>query len=346
MGGHYYEVHAEGLAAALLASVLFNVGIVLQALDARVVPRSLGLRFALLARLLRRPIWLTGLFLGLLGALPQAVAYNRAPFVLVQPVLALGLLLVLVLGARILHERVGLREILGTVAIIGGVTLVAWGAPPHSEVHRGPVAVLAVFAALSAAGLAPFAVRGSRFDTGMLVIIATGCAFGATNVATKLVGDNLDLRHLPNAGAWAVAALVMGVAATIVNMTAFQRRAATTVVPVSTAVQTFLPIVLEPFFLHEHWSSAALDGLPLAAGLGLALAGVLLVAGSTEVSELVAAAATDGSVTQEPEAADRDQPDADDRDERGGKGREPRVDPAAEAEEPGTRALAREHAQP
>jgi drug/metabolite transporter (DMT)-like permease len=323
--------------------VLFNVGIVLQAVDARVVPRSLGLRVALLGRLLRRPVWLTGLFLGLLGALPQAVAYNRAPFVVVQPVLALGLLLVLVLGARILDERVGLREILGTVAIIGGVALVAWGAPPHSEVHRGPVAVIAVFAALSAAGLAPFAVRGSRFDTGMLVIVATGCAFGATNVATKLVGDNLDLRHLPNAAAWVAAALVMGIAATIVNMTAFQRRAATTVVPVSTAVQTFLPIVLEPFFLHEHWSSATLDGLPLGAGLGLALVGVVLVAGSTEVSELVATAATDGSLAQEPDGARHDEGQAHDRDERRGEGREPRIDPAAQAEEPGSRAFAREH---
>ena len=336
-------MHAEGLAAALLASVLFNVGIVLQALDTRVVPRSFGLRLALLTRLLRRPVWLTGLFLGLLGAIPQAVAYNRAPFVVVQPVLALGLLIVLALGAWILHERVGPREIVGTVAIIGGVALVAWGAPPHSEVHRGPAAVLAVFAALSAAGLAPFAVRGSRLDTGILVIVATGCGFGATNVATKLVGDNLDLRHLSNAAAWAVAALLMGIAATIVNMTAFQRRGATTVVPVSTAVQTFLPIVLEPFFLREHWSSATLDGAPLAAGLALALLGVVLVAASPEVSELVATAASDGSLAQEAKASDHDQSETHDRDERRSERREPRVDSAAEAEEPRARAFAREH---
>jgi hypothetical protein len=160
-------------------------------------------------------------------------------------------------------------------------------------------------------------------------------------VATKLVGDNLDLRHLPNAAVWAVAALAMGIAATIVNMTAFQRRAATTVVPVSTAVQTFLPIVLEPFFLREQWGSAAYDGLPLAAGLGLALAGVILIAGSAEVSDLVATAATGGSPQQEPGGADRDQGEADDRDEDGRKRPEPGVDPAANAEEPGTGSFAR-----
>ncbi len=91
-------MHGSGVGAALLASALFNVGIVLQAVDARVAPRSLSLRLGLLARLLRRPLWLLGLSLGVVGVWPQAVAYSKAPFVLVQPVLALGLLLVLFLG--------------------------------------------------------------------------------------------------------------------------------------------------------------------------------------------------------------------------------------------------------
>jgi drug/metabolite transporter (DMT)-like permease len=335
-------VHVDGLGAALLASVLFNVGIVLQAIDARVAPRSFGLRVALLGRLLTRPVWVAGLLLGLLGAVPQAVAYSKAPFVLVQPVLALGLLLVLGLAAWILRERVGPREVVGVVAIIGGVALVAWDAPAHSEVHRGPVAVVAVFAALSVCGIAPFLLRGSRFDSGMLLVVATGCGFGATNVATKLVGDNLDLRHLPNAAGWGVFALLLGVSATIVNMSAFQRRPATTVVPVSTAVQTFLPVVLEPFFLHEQWSSVTLDGLPLASGLVVALAGVVLIAASQGVSELVASA-TDGSLAKEADGADRDEHEPDDGDERRSEGGKPRVDPAAHPEKPGPRPFAGEH---
>ena len=100
------------------------------------------------------------------------------------------------LGVRILHEQVGAREIAGTAAIIGGVGLVAWGAPAHTELHRGAVPVLAVFAGLSAAGLAPFALRGTRLDTGVLVMVATGCGFAATNVATKLLGDDVEPRAL------------------------------------------------------------------------------------------------------------------------------------------------------
>ena len=280
-----------GLTAAVTASVLFNVGIVLQALDARVAPRELGLRLALLRRLLSRPRWVVGLLLGLIGVWPQIVGYANAPFVVVQPALSLGLLLTLVLAVKVLGERVGSREVAGVVTIIGGVVLVAWGAPSHSDTHRGWLAVVSVAGALSLAGLAPFLLRRTRLNTGMLIVLAAGCGFGATNVATKLVGDDFNLGHFGNAAVWGIVAIGMGVAATLTNMTAFQLRAATIVVPVSTAVQTFLPIVLEPLFLRERWGSAAFDGVPMIAGLLLALLGSVLVAGSPGVSELIAGAA-------------------------------------------------------
>jgi drug/metabolite transporter (DMT)-like permease len=283
-------VHVAGLGAALLASALFNVGIVLQAVDARVAPRELGYRLGLLGRLFRRPRWVLGFALGIVGIAPQVVAYSRAPFVVVQPTLAVGLLLVLALGVYMLGESVTIREVAGVIAIIGGIALVAWGAPPHSESHRGGIALIAVVALLAVGGLAPFAVRGTRLDTGMLAILAAGFGFGATNVATKLFGDDFQLGHYGNATAWGVVGVVMGVAAQIANMTAFQRRAATTVVPISTSVQTFLPIMLEPFFLREHWASADYYGVPIAAGVVIALVGNVLISGTRAVSEVIAEA--------------------------------------------------------
>src|SRR6202007_2950123 len=205
--------------------------------------------------------------LGLVGVAPQILAYATAPFVLVQPLLAAGLLVLLAIGTRVFDEHVGAREMLGVVAIIGGIALVSWGAPPHTETHRGGFAVIAVVAGLSAVGLLPFPLRGTRFDSANLTMIASGCGFGATNVATKLLGDDINGAHYVNAAIWALVALLMGVAATITGMTAFQRRAATTVVPVTTSIQTFLPIVFEPFFLRERWSAVTLGGVPLAVGL-------------------------------------------------------------------------------
>src|SRR3954454_21428505 len=128
-----------GIAAAVAASALFNVGVVLQALDAREAPKSEGLRLSLLARLLRRKRWVVGFLMGLAGWGVQILALAWAPFVIVQPVLAAGLLLLLFLGPRMLDERVGKSELAGVAAITIGIGLLAWGSPDQIETIRGNV---------------------------------------------------------------------------------------------------------------------------------------------------------------------------------------------------------------
>jgi len=275
-----------GLASALVASALFNVGLALQALEARAAPKSLSLRFSLLVRLLRRPRWLIGWALGIIGIGPQVLALATAPFVVVQPSLAVGLLLLLWIGSRTLGERVGPHEWIGVVSIIVGVALVAAGAPAHTETHRSILAGAAVVAGLSIPGLVPFVARGTRFDSALLVMVASGTGFAATNVATKLMSDDIGSRDFTGAVIWATVGLGMGVAATLTGMTAFQRRPATTVVPLTTAVQTFLPILLEPLFLREQWTSAPLVGAPIGAGLLVAVVGTTLLTRTRAVSEL------------------------------------------------------------
>lgn len=280
---------ALGIAAAVLASMLFNGGVLLQALEARREPASRSLRLSLLGRLLRRPRWLIGTALGLAGVGPQLVALALAPFVVVQPALSVGLLMLLAVGSRVLGEPVGAAEWFGVLAIIAGVALVCAGAPTHVEAHRGGLAVIAVAGVPALLALVPFAVRGTRLDRPALVIAACGLGFTAANIATKLLGDDVGLRHYPNAVAWGGIALAAGIAATITNMTAFQRTPATIVVPVTTAAQTFLPIVFEPLFLRERWGSA-LDGILTGSGLIVAAIGVFLVSRTGAVSRLAASA--------------------------------------------------------
>ena len=273
-----------GLAAALLASALFNVGIALQGLEARDAPKNLGLRVGLLTRLLRKRRWLLGLVLGFVGIVPQVYALSVAPFVLVQPALAAGLLLLLAIGSRRFHEPVGRREVLGVVCIVAGIALVAWGAPTHHDTHRSGLALVLVVGALCAGAVFPLV---TGFRSARMTMLAAGFGFAAANVATKLGADDLGSRHYPNALAWGVVALAAGVVATLTNMTAFQNARATTVVPVVTAVETFLPIVLEPFFLHESWRVLGLA--PLAAGILVAFIGTVLVSRSEVVSKLASA---------------------------------------------------------
>jgi hypothetical protein len=281
---------AFGLLAALAASLLFNVGMALQALEARRTPPALGLRPSLLGRLLRKPLWLLGSALGLIGIAPQVAALAWAPFVVVQTALAAGLLVLLVLGARALHERVGWWEIAGVIAMVGGIACVAWGSPPHVEAHRGGLAVILVVGGLTLAAVAPWVLHAARIETALGLILASGAGFAASNVATKLASDDAGLHHWWNGAAWAVVVVATGLAAVLTQMTAFQLRAATVVIPIGFAVQTFLPIVLEPFFLREHPDGAVSYGAPVLAGLVLLLAGTVLVGRNQGVAELAAGA--------------------------------------------------------
>jgi len=281
-------VYVIGIVCAVAASALFNGGIALQALEARRAPQTRSLRLSLLQVLLRRPLWVLGLALGLAGVVPQVVALDTAPFVVVQPLLAVGLLLLLVLGSRVLGEGVGAADWAAVAAIIGGVLLVAFGAPPHSEAHRGGIPVVAVVAGLSLPGALPL-LRRRGLTSPVVVLVACGLGFAATNVAAKLVGDDFALGHWPNAAAWAAVAAVDGVAATITNMSLFQVLPATLVVPVVTAVQTFFPIALEPLFLRER-APSAVEAIGLVGGLALTLAGTLQLGRSRAVSGFVARA--------------------------------------------------------
>lgn len=281
---------ALGAAAALLASVMFNLGLALQALEARNAPRSLDLRLSLLWRLLGRPRWLLGLALDTVGIAPQVYALSLAPFVIVQPLLAVGLLLLLAIGSRVFDEPVGALGFAGVLAIIAGVGLVAWGAPGHSEAHRGGFAIAGVAVFLAVAALLPFALKRTRWDSTTVVMFSAGCGFAATNVATKLLSDDLGQRHWLQGAGWAAFGLGLGVAATVTTMSAFQRRKATIVVPFTTAVQTFLPLLLEPLFLNERWGSADYGGAPILVGIVLALIGTVLITRTHAVADLAASA--------------------------------------------------------
>jgi drug/metabolite transporter (DMT)-like permease len=279
---------ALGLLAAAAASAAYNIGIVLQAADARREPPAEGLRLSLLGNLARRRRWIAGFLLGGVGFALQVAALALAPFVVVQPVLAVGLLLMLYLGVRMLGERVGVAEVIGVLGITAGIGLLAWGTPTGNETVASQAATLAVMGTMTAVSLVPFALRGrGRLDSSTFVIVASALAYGASNIATKLVSDGAGGGAWGLAGVWLAVAAAIGVVALTTEMTALQRRPATFVVPVSFAIQTFVPVLLEPLYLSERWGTAALGGVPLVTGLAMVCLGAVAVSKTRAVSYLV-----------------------------------------------------------
>jgi drug/metabolite transporter (DMT)-like permease len=282
---------AAGLIAGIVASVLFNLGIALQAIEARRAPKEEGLRASLIWDLLHRRLWVTGLGIEWLGVPLEILAFAWAPFIVVQPLLACGLLVLLAVAHRLLGEMPSREAMVGVGLIIAGIGLIAWGAPGQQDTHRGPGAVIGVVAGLVLLSFIPFALRGRRGDTAMTAVLGSACGFAATNVAMKLMADNIGHGFWPRATAWLIVAAIAGFGATVTGMTALQRAAATTVIPISTAVQTFLPVALEPLFLRESFRSADLGGVPLLAGMVVMLIGIVVLARHKHVSAIAAGGA-------------------------------------------------------
>src|SRR4051812_20161691 len=183
-----------GVVLAAIASVLFNLAIVIQAQEAREVPqeREHGLQLSLIVRLLRRPRWLLGTALGLVAFPLQTVALLWAPLTAVQPADAAGLLLLLFLGARMLHERVGRREIAAVMAIVTGIVVLTITAPKRQVTQVDSTDVLLPMLGVALVALAPLAFRRRIGADSIAVVLGAGFAFALGAFCAKILADALD----------------------------------------------------------------------------------------------------------------------------------------------------------
>jgi drug/metabolite transporter (DMT)-like permease len=278
-----------GIAAAVGASTLYSLGIAFQALDAREVPHEAYLRLALVRRLIRRRRWLLGTGLSILGFPLQIVALLLAPLVVVQPALAVGLLVLMLFGQRLLGEHAGRYEYLCILAIVLGVLGIALAAPPRSTTHTSQqLTITLVLVGLGCASLLPYVLSVVHRSPAVVTMVGAGLAFAWSGVATKLASDDLSQGHLVPAAAWALSTAAASGVGVLSEMSSLQSRPAIQVAPVVFVSQTVVPVVLAPLLLGESFSATPLGGVPLAISLALLVAGATLLVRSPLLLGLMA----------------------------------------------------------
>jgi drug/metabolite transporter (DMT)-like permease len=275
-----------GIGVALAAACCYELAYVVQALEARQAGDGARIEATLLGRLLRRPRWVAGTALSGVGALLQIWALTLAPLTVVQPTLALGLVLLLVLSATVLHEPVGRRERVGVAAIVVGVAVVALTAAPEVGESGDPTAVAVLVALLAVPMLLPFVLRNLADARLRVLAAATGDALAA--VGLKLVADAADGGLWPLAILYAAGAALAGLLALTAEMSAVQRLAATRVAPVVLAGQVLVPALAGPLAFGEGWGRSPLGGVALTLGLLVVAAGAALLGASAAVADVIA----------------------------------------------------------
>jgi drug/metabolite transporter (DMT)-like permease len=277
---------AAGVALAAAASLLYNLGLVVQTEAARREAQSVGLDAALVARLFRRTRWLAGTILVAAGWPFQAAALAFAPLTVVQPTLAVGLFVPLLAATR-LGDRVRSRDVRAVAAVAAGVSLVVAAAPAR-ETHWATGPVVAALALLAAAAVAATTLVRAEPAHGAALVVGAGLAFAGGALVTKLVADAATARSWVVAAVAAVLAIAAGLLGTTAQTGALQRRSAGGVAAVVFSLETVLPVALAPVLFGERWSGSAGGAAVRVAGLALAIAGAVDLA-ATHPAEQISA---------------------------------------------------------
>ncbi|MDX6606486.1 MAG: hypothetical protein QOD14_1026 [Solirubrobacterales bacterium] len=277
-----------GFALAVGAACCYETGYALQAIEARRAPADRALKPSLMAHLVRRPLWVGATALSILGWPLQIVALANAPLTLVQPTLALGLLLLLVLGVRVLGEHVGRREIGAVALIIASVGVFAWAAPRQPGVVDRSAGLVVALVTLAAVTVAPYAIRfirRRRFPM-LLLVASAGAADGMAAFVAKIVAQDASEGAIAAVVAWAALVASVVIVGVVSESTALQSFAATRVAPTVLVMQIVIPVVLAPLVGGEAWSGTPLGGAVLVAALVAVALGAGLLASSPAVAQL------------------------------------------------------------
>lgn len=284
---------ALGFGLGVAAAICYDTGYALQALEARRAPSRLALKPSLFGHLLRRRLWVGATVLSLIGWPLQILALSQAPLTLVQPTLALGLLILLVLGSRLLHEPVGPREIGAVALIIVAVALSAWAAPAESgEVPRDAGLVLAL-SLLVAVAISPYLVAAAtrrRLFPVLLLIVGAGAADAFAAFSGKLIAEDAAAALWLAAAVWVAAVGVVILLGFLSETTALQRAAATRVAPVVLVMQIAIPIAMAPLVGGEGWAATPGGGAVLVGALVMLVGGVSLLGSAPAVAGVIAEA--------------------------------------------------------
>lgn len=275
-----------GLGLAFLSATAYNSGLIvekqalgnIQAASRRVVSFAISLATS--------PRWLAGFMMMLFGLAFQALALIFAPVTLVQPIMASGVAIVLVLSRIVLRERLGRGEYACVAIMALSVFLLALsadGTPAQvghqvSGLELAGVAILSCTLALAAAASALQAGsrRHGRPVSGVSYGIATGLLYGVAALAIKALSGLLVHHHGIAGTALALVSspypylmAACSAAGLLLFQTALQRCRISIVAPVSNVLGSVYFMVAGTWLFHERLPADPVQ-------LALRLAGILI----------------------------------------------------------------------
>lgn len=285
--------------AALLAAALFALTTNLQRKAASTVPSEHGGPLHLVRRLFVDRYWLLGGLIGCLALGLHALALAGGAVLVVQSVMALGLVLTLVLEAFRERRRMLTNELLGALLVVGGVIAVvcAGAVPEHPGAATGGGLLVALVGAaivgvtllgvvlsrrgvssqwaarfLAGAGGACLAVDAVFLQRVATAGLGSALTFGPDGGPGSLGSWSTLLAAVPDLAAFLAASAVGGIAI----HRAYQVAPLRSVQPAVAAAEPLTAFLIGATLLHESVRWGAVGYLVLVLAMAAVVAGIVL----------------------------------------------------------------------
>ena len=241
---------------AVAGSAAFAVAAVTQQRAAARLAPGRAFDPAVLARLARRPAWLAGLAAVIAGFVLQAAALGLGRLVVIEPVLASGLLFALVLAARRERRPLSRAEWAAALAVVGGLAVFLAVGEPTGGQRTASAAALGLAVAVAAGLTGLCVVLAGRFPgprRALLFGVGGGVAAGATDALTKSVAV-LAGGHLlaPFADARLYLLIVVGLLAFTIQQNGYRAAALAAFLPAFAVVEPVSGSLAGLVIYHER----------------------------------------------------------------------------------------------
>ncbi|MEZ5184277.1 MAG: DMT family transporter [Candidatus Nanopelagicales bacterium] len=281
-----------GVAAALVAAILFSLGGVLQH---RSVAAHASDAFDAggMLRGVRRPIWWLGLGVQAMAVAVQLFALSQAPLATVQTVMATMVIWVLACAVMLERVRPSRPDYFGSALVGAGVVafvLVTRSASQGSRVDARAW-VFATAGCVACAGIAIAVARALPPGPAAAVL---GGAAGVVNVlGAGLAGAAILLGEQAGAavvfGSWLpYGALAVSLASIAVTVMAFAAGPVTAAIPPMIAANPVVGSALGVRLLGQSWAGGPAMTVPVALALAVMICGIVVLARSPIVAEQMA----------------------------------------------------------
>ena len=272
------------LLAAVGVAICNGTAAVLEKISADKQAQAKTLRLTLLARLLGDWPYLLGLILDIVAWPLTLVAVHALPLFVVQPIVALSVVVTLIIDKLVLHKTLS-KQTLGAILIIfvGLSVLSVSASTQKAHVVSQLVKWLIVFAPILLAAAGAWFVRLKQHASVLLAGLS-GLAFGGTSITGRMLVFTHPFWHvLVNPLLWSLFAY--GLIGILVFTLALQRHHASIVNATMVAFETLAPITIGIILLGDRPRHG--DWLLVVFGVALALLGTLLISiGSSQTKSV------------------------------------------------------------